>query len=305
MAAWRRARWSVPAGWTGRGGVAEIQRARIIAALVEVAGERGVGRVTVAHIVARSGVSVGRSMSCSKIARIASWRRSIWRWSAARGGWSRRLGRGSLARVRSGWERVGKGAAAGGPAWRERIRAGLAALLEYLDEEPGMGALCVVDALGGGPGVGASRAWSSGCWSTRCTRAEGGAGGFGADAVDGRGRRRRGARGSARAASPSRPEADGEPAGPVDGDDRAALSGARGGGEGGGAAGARRAGARSARRATRLRELDMRLTYRTVRVLLAIALGAANASNREVSEAAGVQDRARSPSCWRAWSTSV
>ena len=41
----------------GRGGVAEIQRARMITALVEVAGERGAGGVTVAHIVARSGVS--------------------------------------------------------------------------------------------------------------------------------------------------------------------------------------------------------------------------------------------------------
>ena len=41
----------------GRGGVAEIQRARMIAALVEVAGERGVGGVTVGRIVGRSGVS--------------------------------------------------------------------------------------------------------------------------------------------------------------------------------------------------------------------------------------------------------
>ena len=36
-------------------------------------------------------------------------------------------------------------------AWRERVRAGLQALLAYLEDEPGMGALCVVDALGGGP----------------------------------------------------------------------------------------------------------------------------------------------------------
>jgi AcrR family transcriptional regulator len=41
----------------GRGGVAEIQRARMVAALVEVARERGVSGVTVAHVVARSGVS--------------------------------------------------------------------------------------------------------------------------------------------------------------------------------------------------------------------------------------------------------
>jgi AcrR family transcriptional regulator len=41
----------------GREGVAEIQRQRIVMAMVEVCGERGVGDLTVAHIVARSGVS--------------------------------------------------------------------------------------------------------------------------------------------------------------------------------------------------------------------------------------------------------
>ena len=39
-----------------------------------------------------------------------------------------------------------------------------------------------------------------------------------------------------------------------------------------------------------LRELEMRLTYRTVRVLLAIA-HAPGASNREVAEASGVEDQ--------------
>ena len=40
--------------------------------------------------------------------------------------------------------------------WRERIRAGLAALLRFLDEEPALGRLCVVEALGAGPqGAGA------------------------------------------------------------------------------------------------------------------------------------------------------
>ena len=40
-----------------RGGVADIQRARMVAAMVEVVRERGVARVAVAHVVARSGVS--------------------------------------------------------------------------------------------------------------------------------------------------------------------------------------------------------------------------------------------------------
>ena len=37
--------------------VSDIQRARILAAMVDVASERGGGNVTVAHVVARSGVS--------------------------------------------------------------------------------------------------------------------------------------------------------------------------------------------------------------------------------------------------------
>jgi AcrR family transcriptional regulator/DNA-binding MarR family transcriptional regulator len=35
--------------------------------------------------------------------------------------------------------------------WRERVRAGLLALLEFLEEEPGLGRLLVVEALGAGP----------------------------------------------------------------------------------------------------------------------------------------------------------
>jgi AcrR family transcriptional regulator len=48
--------------------------------------------------------------------------------------------------------------AAGGSRWRERIRAGLEALLRFLDEEPELGALCVVDALSGGARLLARRA---------------------------------------------------------------------------------------------------------------------------------------------------
>lgn len=37
--------------------------------------------------------------------------------------------------------------------WREGVRAGLAAFLWYIDEDPELARLCVVDALGGGPKV--------------------------------------------------------------------------------------------------------------------------------------------------------
>jgi hypothetical protein len=45
-----------------------------------------------------------------------------------------------------------------GGRWQDRIRAGLLTLLELLDDEPGLGGLCLVDALGAGPVVLARRA---------------------------------------------------------------------------------------------------------------------------------------------------
>jgi AcrR family transcriptional regulator len=42
--------------------------------------------------------------------------------------------------------------------WRESVRAGLARLLDFMDEEPGLARLCVVEALGAGPRVLESRA---------------------------------------------------------------------------------------------------------------------------------------------------
>lgn len=43
--------------------------------------------------------------------------------------------------------------AVGGVGWQERVRAGLSALLLLVDDEPALGSLLVVDALGGGPRV--------------------------------------------------------------------------------------------------------------------------------------------------------
>jgi AcrR family transcriptional regulator/predicted transcriptional regulator len=44
-------------------------------------------------------------------------------------------------------------AAADRTGWREKVRAGLCALLVFLDEDPALGSLLVVDALAGGPRV--------------------------------------------------------------------------------------------------------------------------------------------------------
>jgi AcrR family transcriptional regulator len=108
-----------------------IQRARILAAMGEVVSERGVGAATVATVVARAGVS----------------RRTFYELFADReecflAAFDHAIALASAA-VLPEYERAG--------GWRERIRAGLAALLGFLDEEPDLGALCVVHSLGAGP----------------------------------------------------------------------------------------------------------------------------------------------------------
>ncbi len=112
------------------GRVGEIQRARIVAAMGELVRERGAGAVTVAHVVARSGVS----------------RRTFYQLFTDREDCFLAVFDIAIARaaesVRPAYEAPGK--------WRERVRAGLEAVLGFLDAEPELGYLCVVGALGGG-----------------------------------------------------------------------------------------------------------------------------------------------------------
>jgi AcrR family transcriptional regulator/DNA-binding MarR family transcriptional regulator len=256
----------------GRNHVSQIQRARMIAAMVDVASERGLAEATVAHIVARSGVS----------------RRTFYEMFRDREDCF-------LAAVEEGIARASeylRDVYDPSQKWRERVRAGLVALLELIEDEPQMGRLCVVETLGGGPKVlelrgklllqltaivdeGRSEA-RSGAGLPPLT-AEGVVGGvlsvLHARLID---RRRRGSLL--------------ELAGPLMG--MIALPYL-------GSATAQResvkpAPKRRSRRATAtkdpLRELDMRLTYRTVRVIVGIAT-APGGSNREVGEAAGIEDQ--------------
>jgi len=253
-----------------RGDVVSLQRARIVTAMVEVVAERGVARSTVAHVVARSGVSrrtFYELFSDREDCFLAVFDQAVEQ---------------ATARVAPAFE-----AAEG---WLERMRAGLRALLEFLDDEPGLGRLAVVDALGAGPIALGRRARVVGVLI---------------DAVD-RGRREPNA-----AAGLKRFTAEGivgavlavlharlaEPEarpmvgllGPLMGLIVLPYQGRE------------VAERESARRAPRrkpavapvadpLRDLEMRLTYRTVRVLVAIAT-VPGASNREVSDAAGVADQ--------------
>jgi AcrR family transcriptional regulator len=253
------------------GGVPEIQRARIVGALVEVARERGAGRVTVAHVVARSGVS----------------RRTFYEMFADRDACF--LAAFELAVARA--EASVVPAFRGGRGWQGRVRAGLSALLEFLDDEPGLGGLCIVDSLGAGPRALERRAQVVGVL---------------VDAVD------LGPRAARRGAGVSRLAAEGVVGGVLavlytrlaEGD-REPLVGLLNELMGmivlpylGPAAAAREA-RRPAPEARRLPErapsnplegLDMRLTYRTVRVLIAISEWP-GASNRRVADASGVHDQ--------------
>jgi AcrR family transcriptional regulator len=111
--------------------VREIQRSRIIAAMVEVVPEHGASNVTVAHIVARSGISrrtfyeIFKDCDDCLLATLDD-----------------AIGQADRA-VMLAHEREYK--------WHEWMRASLTALLELFDERPAMARFLVVDSLGAGP----------------------------------------------------------------------------------------------------------------------------------------------------------
>ena len=110
--------------------VADIQRGRILAAMFEAACEHGAGSVTVADVVERSGVS----------------RRTFYEVFADREDCFMAALHGAVARVS---ERIVPVYRAAG-SWRERIRAGVIELLGLFEEEPLLGRLLVCESLTGG-----------------------------------------------------------------------------------------------------------------------------------------------------------
>jgi AcrR family transcriptional regulator len=271
-------------GPAGRGRVGEIQRARIVGAMGELVCERGSGAVTVAHVVARSGVS----------------RRTFYELFQDREDCF--LAAFDIAIARAA-ESVAPVYQAPGK-WRERVRAGLEAALCFLDAEPELGYLCVVGALGGGERALERRAAvvrtlvdvvHDGRLESRAARqpqrlvAEGLVGAvlavIHARLVE---QVARGASDSRRPLEPLLSLLN-----PLMGMIVLPYQGS---------AASEREQRRPAPRVRRpagprgdpLRELDMRLTYRTVRVLLAIELlggSGSRPSNRQVATAAGVSDQ--------------
>jgi AcrR family transcriptional regulator len=146
-----------PAEHPARSRVSEIQRQRLLVGMAEVAAERGVGTVTVAHIVARSGVSrrtFYELFSDREDCLLAALDQALERASAvvlpAYGSserpHSRTPHRGAHPKGHPPSRGAGRQA-----RWRERMRASLGALLAFFDEEPAMARLCVVESLGAGP----------------------------------------------------------------------------------------------------------------------------------------------------------
>lgn len=121
-----------------RGHVTEIQRARMLSAAVEAIEENGYARLTVAQVINRAKVS----------------RKTFYDLFVDREDCFLAVFERTLEQVRA---RVVQ-AYAKESSWRDGVRAGLAALLIFIDEEPELARLCVVDALGGGRRVLETRA---------------------------------------------------------------------------------------------------------------------------------------------------
>lgn len=118
--------------------VSEVQRVRILAAMVHVACDRGVEAASVAYVVERAGVS----------------RRTFYALFDDRRDCFLAAFEAALAlaseRARAAYESERR--------WVDRVRGGLLALLTFFDEEPELAKLCIVQALAGGPATLALRA---------------------------------------------------------------------------------------------------------------------------------------------------
>jgi AcrR family transcriptional regulator len=113
--------------------VGEIQRVRMLSAAIEAIKENGYAQLTVAQVIARAKVSRKTFYDLFEDREdcfLAVFEATL-----------RRLG----ARVVEAYEQE--------RSWRDGVRAGLAELLSFIDEDRELARLCVVDALGGGSRV--------------------------------------------------------------------------------------------------------------------------------------------------------
>ena len=117
----------------GRERISGIQRARILRGMAEVACERGIESTTVAHVVARAGVS--RRTFYDLFDDLHDCFLATFEDAVAR----------AAVRVLPAFQSEER--------WVDGVRAGLLELLLFFDEEQQLARVCVVQALAGGPGV--------------------------------------------------------------------------------------------------------------------------------------------------------
>jgi AcrR family transcriptional regulator len=115
----------------GRGQVAELQRARLLTAMVQEVSERGAANVSVGHVVGRSGVS----------------RRTFYEIFEDREECFLAAFDDALQQA----EAVVVPAYGMGGAWQTRVRAGLTALLGFLGNDRAAARLLIVESLAAGP----------------------------------------------------------------------------------------------------------------------------------------------------------
>jgi AcrR family transcriptional regulator len=123
--------------------IAEIQRLRLLVAAVRTVEELGYTRTTVAHITHRARVS----------------RRTFYELFTNREECLAAVLEDLLIRIQREIAVLGLGEL----PWRERVRAGLSVILCFLDREPELARVCVVQALRGGTGVLERREQILGC----------------------------------------------------------------------------------------------------------------------------------------------
>ncbi|HWX46179.1 MAG TPA: TetR/AcrR family transcriptional regulator [Solirubrobacteraceae bacterium] len=286
--------------------IGQIQRARIVAGAIEAVAQSGYGELTVAEVIVRAKISRRTFYELFEDREdcfMAAFEEALARARApvveAYNSPSLLRSAGSPSRAVGGSSRVvGAPPPGGGRLWRERIGAALGALLAFFDEQPAFARVLVVDTLAGGPAVlerrarvleGLVRAVDEGRAESRRGRDPGP---LAAEGVVGAVLAVLHARLRASAAA-----GHGQPlsalAGPLMGMIVLPYLGA---------AAADRERARPVPKAVRagaeprrleanpLRGLNMRLTYRTLRVLRAVA-ERPGASNRGVADGAGIVDQ--------------
>jgi AcrR family transcriptional regulator/DNA-binding MarR family transcriptional regulator len=116
---------------SSRNEVDDIQRARIVSAMVEVSSELGYIGAAVAPVVARAGVS----------------RRTFYELFDGREDCFLAAFDWGVSQAKAAMVEAQKGQR----TWRTRVRAALAGLLTLLDAEPELARVCVIEALGAGP----------------------------------------------------------------------------------------------------------------------------------------------------------